>query len=298
MAILINKDTNVVIQGITGKEGVKTSKQMLDYGTKISCGVTPGKGGLEVNGLKVFDSVKEALKFDPDINTSVVYVPPLDVFDAGVEAIKSGIELIIIVTENVPIKDSAMLLEFARRQNVRVVGPSSIGIISPDIAKVGSIGGFTNNAFTKGPIGVISKSGGMSLETSLLLSKEGIGQSTVIGIGGEVIACSTFVDLLKLFETDDDTKAVVIFGEIGGKYEEMVARYFKEGKFSKPIVAYISGKFAETLPKSLSLGHVGAIIEKGSDSADFKIRVLRDAGILVADFHDEIPKLVKQVLSE
>ena len=296
MAILIDENTRVVIQGITGREGVKTSKQMMDYGTKISCGVTPGKGGEEVNGLKVFDSVKEAIDFDPDINTSVVYVPPYMVFDAVVESIKNGIKLIIVITENVPIKDSATMLEIAKMYNARIIGPSSIGVMTVGVTKVGSIGGFDNSSFSKGRIGILSKSGGMCSETALILSQIGIGQSTVLGIGGDVIAGSTFVDLLELFERDSETDAVCIYGEIGGKYEEQIAEYVKAGKIKKPIIAYVSGKFAETLPKTLSLGHVGAIIEKGSDSADYKRKVLREAGVYVANFHHEIPDLVKQAL--
>jgi succinyl-CoA synthetase alpha subunit len=298
MAILINENTRVVIQGITGREGVKTSKQMMDYGTKISCGVTPGRGGTEVNNLKVFDSVKEALVYDSEINTSVIYVPPLMVLDAVVEAIKNDIKLIIVITENVPIKDSALMLEIAKMHNCRIVGPSSIGVMTVGVTKVGSIGGYDNSSFSKGRIGIISKSGGMCSETALLLSQNGFGQSTVMGIGGDVIAGSNFVDLLELFEIDSETDAVCIYGEIGGKYEEQIAEYVKNGKIKKPIIAYISGKFAETLPKTLSLGHVGAIVEKGSDSADYKRKILREAGIFVADFHDEIPYLVNKALGK
>lgn len=296
MAILIDENTRVVIQGITGREGVKTSKQMMDYGTKISCGVTPGKGGKEVNGLKVFDSVKEAMEFDPTINTSVVYVPPFMVFDAVIEAIKNGIKLIVVITENVPIKDSAKMLEIAKNYNARIVGPSSIGVMTVGVCKVGSIGGYDNSSFSKGRIGILSKSGGMCSETALILSQIGIGQSTVLGIGGDVIAGSTFVDLLELYEQDPETDAVCIYGEIGGKYEEQIANHVKAGKIKKPVIAYISGKFAETMPKTLSLGHVGAIVEKGSDSADYKRNVLREAGVYVADFHHEIPSLVKKAL--
>ncbi len=296
MAILIDENTRVVIQGITGREGVKTSQQMMDYGTKISCGVTPGKGGKEVNGLKVFDSIKEALTYDPTINTSVVYVPPLGVFDAVIEAMRNNIKLIIVITENVPIKDSAKLLELARRNGVRIVGPSSIGVMSVGISKVGSIGGYENSSFSKGRIGIISKSGGMCSEVALILTKAGFGQSTAIGIGGDVIAGSNFVDLLELFECDDGTDAVCIYGEIGGKYEEQIAEYVKAGKIKKPIIAYISGIFAETLPKTFSLGHVGAIVEKGSDSAEYKRKTLREAGVYVAEYLDEIPELVKKAL--
>ena len=296
MAILINNHTIVVVQGITGREGVKTSKQMMDYGTKISCGVTPGKGGSEINGLPVFDSVKEAKTYDPTINTSVVYVPPLMVFDAVVEAINNDIPLIVVITENVPIKDSAKLLEIAKMHNVRIIGPSSIGIISVGITKVGSIVGYDNSSFTRGRIGVISKSGGMCSETSRILGLAGFGQSTVIGIGGDIIAGSNFVDLLELFEWDLETDAICIYGEIGGKYEEQIGQAVKSGKITKPVIAYIGGKFAETLPKTFSLGHVGAIVEKGSDSADYKRKTLKESGVLVADFFDEIPDLMKKAL--
>lgn len=298
MAILINEHTRVVVQGITGREGVKVTKQMIDYGTYISCGVTPGKGGSQVHGLKVFDSVQEAVTFDPLINTSVIYVPPLMVFDAVVEAIRSNIKVVVVVTENVPIKDSALMIEIAKSHNVTIVGPSSIGVITVGVCKVGSIGGFENKTFSKGRIGIISKSGGMCSETAYVLSKAGYGQSTALGIGGDVIIGSTFVDILNLFEKDCDTDAVCIYGEIGGKYEEQIAIAIKKGLIKKPVIAYVSGKFAETLPKTLSLGHVGAIVERGSDSADYKRNVLREAGVFVADYHDEIAELLTKALSK
>ncbi|MDH5403990.1 MAG: CoA-binding protein [Candidatus Heimdallarchaeota archaeon] len=298
MGILIDNNTRVVVQGATGKEGAKSTQNMINYQTQVSCGVTPGKGGTEINGLKIFDSVKEALEFDNLINTSVIYVPPLLVLDATMEAIKAGIKMVFIVTENVPIKDSAKIYNFAQEKGTIVIGPSSIGAINVGVCKIGSIGGSKNEAFTSGRVGIISKSGGMCSETALILSNIGIGQSTVVGIGGEVIAGFTFTDGLKLFQEDEETDLVVIFGEIGGRYEELAAEMIKRGEFTKPVVAYISGSFAETLPRNRSLGHVGAIIESGNDSASYKKDALRKSGVLVADFHDEIPNLVKQALEK
>ena len=221
MGIIIDENTNVLVQGMTGKEGRIATKQMIDYKTKVSCGVTPGKGGMKIENLPIFDSVKEAIAYDPKINTSVLYVPPLTVYDATMEAIENNIKTIIIVTENVPVKDSARLINYAKQKKIMIIGPSSVGVINLGVGKVGSIGGELNDAYSKGNIGIISKSGGMCAETASILTKQGIGQSTVVGIGGDVIIGSNFVEILSLFEKDDDTKAIVLFGEIGGNYEEL-----------------------------------------------------------------------------
>ena len=300
MGILIDKNTRVVIQGITGKEGSKATREMLDYGTVISCGVTPGKSGSTVEGLPVFDGVKEAIEYDPRINTSVIYVPPLMVFDAAVEAIRNGIKTVLIFTENVPSKDSAKLVDYASRNNARVIGPSSIGLINVGVGKLGSIGGSKEqDMYSKGKIGIISKSGGMCAETALLLTKEGLGQSTVIGIGGDLIIGSTFTDLLELFGKDSETDAVVIYGEIGTSYELNVAEFLKKNKdFKKPIIAFIAGQFAQSIDRQVSFGHAGAIIENGHETAEAKKNALREAGAYVANYHDEIPSLVKQALNK
>ncbi|MBC8500722.1 MAG: succinate--CoA ligase subunit alpha [Nanoarchaeota archaeon] len=297
MGIIIDKNTRVLVQGITGKEGNRATKEMLDYGTKVSCGVTPGKGGMKVHSLKVFDSVKEAKKYDSLINTSVLYVPPLMVYDAALEAILNGIKTVVIITENVPVKDTTKLVEYAKRYNARIIGPASVGVLSVGVGKLGSIGGAEEKRmYSKGNVGIISKSGGMCAETALILTQENLGQSTIIGIGGDVIIGTTFTDILELFEEDKETEVVVLYGETGGLYEEQVADMIKKKEFTKPVIAFISGKFMETIDKSLSFGHAGAIIEHGIGKADDKKKILKEAGVLVADYHDQMPELVKKAL--
>ena len=295
MGIIVDENSRVVVQGITGKEGRRMTEDMLAAKTRVVCGVTPGRGGMQVEGLPVFDSVQEAKQHDEHLNTSVISVPPLMVLDAACEAIDAGLETVLIVTENVPIKDTALIIEAARGADVCLIGPSSVGLISPGVGKLGSIGS-DPTVYSKGDVGVISKSGGMCAETACLLTAEGIGQSTVIGIGGDVLVGSTFVDLMELFGQDRDTKALVLFGEIGGSYEELAAEKICSKEWTKPVVAYVSGKFAESMNLVLAVGHAGALMEFGAGGVEQKKRVLREAGVLVADYHDEIPHLVRKVL--
>lgn len=293
MAILVTNKTRVLVQGITGKEGSRVVAQMRNYGTKVLAGVTPGKGGQEVYGVPVYNSVKEALENHPGINASFVAVPNFAVFGALKEAIENKIPLINVLTEHVPILDTAKAIAMAKQARVRIVGPSSIGIISPGIGKLGSIGGDDpRGVFSKGGVGVISKSGGMASEISWILTKNGVGQSTVIGIGGDVLIGSTFADLMEDFEKDSQTTSVVLFGEIGGTYEEEAAQLIKSGQFGKKVVAFISGLFAESLPQGTKLGHAGAIVygEKGSFKS--KINSLESAGVAIAKTPDEIPSLL------
>lgn len=294
MAILVTEKTKVLVQGITGKEGSKVALQMQNYGTKVLAGVTPGKGGQEVHGIPVYNSVAEALENHPGINTSFIAVPNFACFEAMEEAIKAKILLINVLTEHVPILDTARAIALAKQAGVKIVGPSSIGIISPGIGKVGSIGGDDpRGVFRKGSVAVISKSGGMASEVSWILTQAGMGQSTVIGIGGDILEGTSFADLLEEFQKDPQTESVVIFGEIGGTYEEDAAELIKSGKFTKPVVAFVSGLFAETLPSGTKLGHAGAIVygEKGSYKS--KISSLEKAGIKIAKTPDEIPDLLK-----
>jgi len=258
MAILINKSTRVLIQGITGTEGSRACREMLSYGTKadsagspqVVAGVTPGKGGQQVEGVPVYNSIKEALEKHPNINASLIAVPAKFIKDAAREAIFCKIPLVDILTEHVAVQDCATIYSWARKNGVAVVGPSSVGIISPGEAKLGAIGSSEiKDVFTPGYVGVISKSGGMTAEISSILSRAGIGQSTVVGIGGDQIVGSDFVDILKLFKNDNETKAVVIFGEVGGTYEEQMAEYILREQFNKPVIAIIAGKFSEKLPK-------------------------------------------------
>lgn len=294
MAILVTDKTKVLVQGITGKEGSKVALQMRNYGTKVLAGVTPGKGGQEVHGIPVYNTILEALENHPAINTSFIAVPNFAAFGAIAEAIKAKIPLINVLTEHIPIQDSAKAIALAKQNGVKIVGPSSIGIISPGIGKLGSIGGDDpRGVFSKGSVGIISKSGGMASEVSWILTKNGIGQSTVIGIGGDILVGSSFADLLEDFEEDATTKAVVLFGEIGGTYEEDAAAMIKQGRFTKKVVAFISGLFAETLPQGTKLGHAGAIVYGERGSYKSKIDSLTEAGVRIAKTPDEIPQLLK-----
>lgn len=297
MSVIINGNTNVLVQGMTGREGKKATESMIESGIKVSAGVTPGKGGQEVQSKPIFNTVVEALKHDSSINTSVLYVPPLMVLAASLEAIDAGMKILVIIAENVPVKDSALILEKAREFNCRVLGPSSIGVLNTKLGKLGSIGKpQESKTFMRGNIGIISKSGGMCAETASVLTQKGIGQSSIVGIGGDVLVGTNFVDVLAMFEKDQDTEAVVIFGEVGGFYEHQIADMVKSKEFTKPVIAYISGQFVEKLGRNLALGHAGAIIEGDQTTAQAKKKALKDAGVLVADYHYQIPELVKKVL--
>lgn len=297
MSILIDKKTKVLVQGATGKEGQKSITQMISYGTQVLAGVTPGKGGQVVEGVPVFDTISEALNKSPQINAAYIAVPKQAAKDAVLESINQKIPLINILTEHMPISDTAYIVSAAKNSNVRIVGPSSIGIISPGKAKLGSIGGSNPDfSFTSGKIGVISKSGGMSSEISYILKRNGFGQSTVIGIGGDMIIGNSFADLLREFKNDPETKAVVIFGEVGGTYEEEVAEMIKKEGFNKPVIAFVSGIFAETIPSGTALGHAGAIIESGKGKRADKIRAFESAKVHIAQIPDDFPKILKKVL--
>lgn len=297
MAILIDKNTKVLIQGITGNEGSRACEEILKAGTSVLAGVTPGKGGQSVHNVPVYNSVAEAYSQHPEINTTLIAVPAKFAKAAALEAIESKINLINILTEHIPVFDCAYIVSAAKANGVTILGPSSIGILSPGLGKIGSIGsGETAKVFTPGPVGIISKSGGMTSEISSLLTQNGIGQSTVLGIGGDQIIGSDFVDILKLFEKDDQTKAIVMFGEIGGTYEELAAEFISSGKFTKPVVAIIAGKFTENLPDETVLGHAGAIVSRGRGSYESKVSALKKAGVEVVDTLSEIPVIIKKLL--
>ncbi|MFH1247132.1 MAG: succinate--CoA ligase subunit alpha [Candidatus Micrarchaeota archaeon] len=297
MSILINKNTKVLIQGITGREASKVCGEMQAYGTKVLAGVTPGKGGQEVNGVPVYNTVKEALANNNGINASVVYVPPFAAKDACLEAMANGIKLLNVITERIPILDTSIILAEAKKQNAIVVGPTSVGIINPGECKLGPIGGNNpDRIFKKGNVAVVSKSGSMTNETSWLLRQAGYGQSIAMGIGGDVLAGFAFPDALLALENDKETKAIVLFGELGGTYEEQAAEIIKQKKVTKPVVAFVAGMFADYLPKSMQLGHAGAIIEGSTGSPQAKKTALANAGVLVADAHHEIVDLLKTVV--
>ena len=300
MGILINEQTRVLVQGITGREARRVVKEMLDYGTQVVAGVTPGKGGQEVHGIPVYDTLSQALAEHPEVNTVLTYVPPLAVKDAVFEAIEAGVPLINIITERVPILDAAQIHAYARNRRVRIVGPTSVGIINPGArVKIGPIGGLNvDRVYRPGCVGVISKSGGMTTETSWIIRQAGFGISTAMGIGGDFIKGGNFVDLVPLFFADDQTRAIVIFGEPGGGDEEALAEYVTLHGQQKPIIAFISGRFVDRMPQGVQFGHAGAVVERGMGSPAAKIAALRKAGILVADVHAQIAELLREVLRE
>src|SRR3989338_1507766 len=298
MSILIDKKTRGLIQGITGHEGALACREMLSYGTRVLAGVTPGKGGRKIEGVPVYDGIREAILRHPGINTSLIAVPALFVRDAAAEAIKNKISLINILTEHVTLRDIAWIVARSCSRGVRFVGPTSDRIISPGKGKVGSIGSSAveKKIFSPGPVGIISKSGGMTAEIGVLLTRAGIGQSTAVGIGGDQIIGSDFADLLTLFERDPATQAVVLFGEVGGSYEEEAARLISHRKFTKPVVAIIAGYFTKDLHPATVLGHAGAIVSRGRGGYYSKVSALKKAGVHVASTLEDIPKIIKSIL--
>lgn len=297
MSTILHTDTQMLIQGITGQEGQKACAWMMHAGSRVVAGVTPGKGGQEVDGISVYSTVKEALKAHPHISLTSIYAPPQFVRSAALEAIEAGIPIIHIIAEEVSLADSAFIIAKARQKGVLIIGPSSIGVISPGIGKVGSIGGPTNDQFTKGPVGLISKSGGLCSEFSMMFTRHGIGQSTVIGIGGNKLIGTTYADLFPFFEKDDDTKVVVLIGELGGTYEEEAAQAIKDRVLTKPVVAFISGIFAQTLPNGVSFGHAGAIVDAHIGRRENKIQKLSEAGVHIADSPEDVVTILKGVLA-
>lgn len=304
--LLLPKDAKILGQGITGTQGSIALPGMLKYGTNIVAGVTPGKGGQEVlalpagrQGVPIFNSILEANeKVGEKIDGSVIYVPPLFVKGATEEAIEAGIPWILIFTEKVPTQDSAYIYALAKTKGVSVIGPSSVGLINPKLKlKIGSIGGNEpDRSFVEGNIAVISKSGGMTSEIGLHLKNNGLGISWAAGIGGDRIANTDFSDFLLAVEEDPQTKAAVIFGELGGTYEERVGEMKKAGKIKKPVVAFIAGEFTLSLPSEVQFGHAGAIIEGERGRPDYKRKFLKENGVLVADSFDQIAGLLKGVM--
>ena len=292
MAILVDKNTNVVVQGITGREGSFHTRLMLEYGTRILAGVTPGKGGSSVHGVPVYDSVQEAIDQHPGINTSIMFVPAPYASDAVYEAIDAGIKTIVVITEHIPVHETMVFVREARRKNVWLIGPNTPGVISPGKSRVGILPG---HIFMPGPVGMISRSGTLTYEIAYALTRRGMGQSTAVGIGGDPITGMDFIDVLEVFKKDDETKLVVLVGEIGGDMEERAARYIAETRYPKPVVAYIAGK---TAPSEKRMGHAGAIISMGTGLYEDKIRALKEAGVSVAETFLELPELVAKKLKE
>jgi succinyl-CoA synthetase alpha subunit len=302
MSILIDEGTTFIVQGITGREAVNLTRECLDYGksAQVVGGVTPGRKGRDVHGVPVFDTVEQAVEHHgAPIKGSVVTVPPAFTKDAVFEAIENGIELIVIVTERIPRRDVAQMVELAGARGSRIIGPNCLGIIVPDVIKMGGIGGPARDAakaYTPGPVGVISRSGGMTTEMSSTLTAAGLGQSTAVSIGGDAIIGSTYAELMPLFEADEQTEAIVIYTEPGGRMEAELARYMTEDSARRlPIVAFMAGRFMDEMP-GMSFGHAGTIVEGKEDTAAEKIERLASAGIVVAEEIAEIPDLVKERL--
>ncbi len=288
MSIIVDKNTRLIVQGITGNEGLFHTRQMVEYGTKIVGGITPGKGGQSVDSIPVFNTVASAVNAT-GANASVIFVPPAFSADAVMEAVDAGLKTIICMTEGIPTLDMIQVKQYMKGKNINLIGPNTPGIISPGKCKIGVMAGYIHK---EGTIGVISRSGTLTYETVDQLTKNGFGQSTCIGIGGDPIIGLDFVDLLAMFEKDRGTKAVVLIGEIGGTAEEEAAEFYKKN-MKKPVLAFIAGK---TAPPGRRMGHAGAIISGGSGTASQKIEFLEKAGIKVVDYPEFIPVVLKKLL--
>ena len=289
MSIIVNKNSNVLVQGFTGSEGTFHSEQMIEYGTNVVCGVTPGKGGTKHLDKPVYNSVADALKSE-DINTSIIFVPPMFAADAIMEAAEANIETIVTITEGIPIGDMTKVVSYIEGKNIRLIGPNCPGIITPEEAKIGIMPGFV---FKKGNVGIVSKSGTLTYEAADQVVKSGFGISTAIGVGGDPIIGTTLLDSVQLFMGDDETDVIVLIGEIGGQLEIDAARWIKESGNKKPVVGFIAG---ETAPKGRKMGHAGAIIGGKDDTASAKKRIMGESGILVVDSPADIGKSVKEIL--
>ena len=301
MSVLIDSDTTFIVQGITGREAINLTRECLDYGSKVVGGVTPGRKGREVHGVPVFDTVAQAVdNHGGPIDGSVVTVPPGFTKDAVLEAIENGIKLIVVVTERIPRGDVAQMVELANLRGARIIGPNCLGLIVPEVCKMGGIGGPAKDAakaYQPGPVGVMSRSGGMTTEISSSLTQAGLGVSTAVSIGGDAIIGSTYAELMPLFEEDPQTEAIVIYTEPGGRMEAELVEWREQAGSTMPIVAFMAGRFMDDEEmQGMSFGHAGTIVEGKEDSATEKIARLEAAGIPVVERIDEIPDRVKEAL--
>jgi succinyl-CoA synthetase alpha subunit len=290
MSILINKNTKVICQGITGEQGMFHTRQMVAYGTKMVGGVTPGKGGTDVEGIPVFNTVSDAVK-KTGADASVIYVPAGFAADAILEAVDAGIKLVICITEGIPVLDMVSVRKYMEGKSARLVGPNCPGVITPDECKIGIMPGHIHK---KGHVGVVSRSGTLTYEAVDQLTRLGLGQSTCVGIGGDPVNGTNFIDVLSLFNDDPETKAIVMIGEIGGSAEEEAAEFVK-AKVKKPVIGYIAGV---TAPKGKRMGHAGAIIAGGKGTAADKTKAMRAAGIAVTESPATIGRTVVEVLGK
>jgi succinyl-CoA synthetase alpha subunit len=298
VSILVGKDTSFIVQGITGREAVNLTRDCLDYGSKIVGGVTPGRSGRDIYGVPVYDCVRDVIAKHGPVKGSIVSVPPSFTKDAVFEALENGIELIVIVTENIPRQEVAQMVELAKLRGARIIGPNCLGLIAPGECKMGGIGGpaaNTKQAYSRGPIGIMSRSGGMTTEIASTLTAAGLGQSTAVSIGGDAIVGSTYAELMPLFEADPETKAIAIYSEPGGRMEAELAEWVKANKSRLPIVAFMAGRFMDEM-KGMRFGHAGTIVEGKEDTTAEKIARMEAAGIAVAERIEEIPTLIRKKL--
>lgn len=289
MSVLVNKDSKVIVQGFTGNEGTFHATQMIEYGTNVVGGVTPGKGGTEHLGKPVFNTVADAVA-KTGANVSIIFVPPAFAADAVMEAAEAGIKVIVCITEGIPVADMVKVKEYIKDKGARLIGPNCPGIITSDEAKIGIMPGFV---FKKGRVGIVSKSGTLTYEAADQVVRAGFGVSTAIGIGGDPIIGTTTKEALELFINDPETEAVVMIGEIGGSLEAEAARWYKASGSTKPVVGFIAG---QTAPKGRTMGHAGAIVGGAEDTAQAKMAIMRENGINVVDSPADIGKTVAKVL--
>ncbi|MCK4322682.1 succinate--CoA ligase subunit alpha [candidate division WOR-3 bacterium] len=291
MGVLVSNDSRLLVQGITGRDGSFHTHLMREYGTNIVAGVTPGKGGMVIEDVPVFNTVVDAVE-KTGANVSVLFVPARFATSAIFEAVDVGIELIVAITEGIPVKDMISVMRFIKDKGARLIGPNCPGIITPGECKVGIL---PTTVFKKGRVGVVSRSGTLTYEIVSYITEAGFGESTAVGIGGDPVIGTRFVDMLELFKDDDETEAVVLIGEIGGSDEEVAARYIEETEYPLPVFSFVAGR---TAPKDKRMGHAGAIISGGSGTASEKIKALEDAGVLVAKLPSDIGKFLKEELGE
>ncbi len=298
MSILIDQTRRVLVQGITGREGMARAKLMKEYGTNVVAGVTPGKGGQDVLDVPVFDTIEEAWEKVGPIDVSVLFIPAPLVKDAALEAIDAGVKLLVIVPDRVPIYDVLTISKYARQKSARFVGPNTLGVLSPDKGVLGMMGGQAVSArewFFQGPVGITSRSGGITSSMAYYLAREGIGATTLVHVGGDAVVGLPHPEVVRLFEQDPDTRAVVMFGEIGTSQEEQVADLIEAGEFTKPLIAFIGGKAARS---GTRFSHAGAIVEGGRGTHEGKVSRLRQVGATVVDSFGDLPQATKRVLKE
>jgi succinyl-CoA synthetase alpha subunit len=290
LGIIIGKNTRAIVQGITGTQGSFHAKLMREYGTKIVAGVTPGKGETQIHGVPVYDTVEEAIE-KHSANASIIFVPASFAADAALEALENGIKTIVIITEHIPIKDAINVMTYAKDANATIIGPNTPGIITPGESKLGIM---PAHIFKLGNIGMVSRSGTLTYEIAAGLTRKNLGQSTCLGLGGDPITGLNFIDALRMFEKDPQTKAIVLIGEIGGNLEELAAEYIAKGKYPKPVVAFIAGRSA---PPGKRMGHAGAIVIGKAGTAESKIEKFKNAGVKVAEKPNDVPELLAKLVS-